>query len=148
MSTLNRREIRKALEAPLRPGLVTAGACLMPDGSAAVLFPNTALETATLTEWVRFSVHFAGSRVIEMGRNPLTQDSGQLFAMIYTRGASGADRGDTIAGIIETIYPYDAELTFGGVSVIVAEVAPADPGPDGPWWTTPVKILWNRWRNL
>lgn len=82
-----------------------------------------------------------------MGPTGLTQDSGLAIATVYTPGADSADQNDTIAGIIETAYPYNASLTFDGVEVILAEVQHADGVGDGPWWTSQVKMVWNRWRN-
>lgn len=149
MTVLDKKGIRRALEEPLRPALVAAGMCLKADGSAAVQFQNLVLDSkGNLNEWVRFTVHFAGDLLLGMGQHPLTQDFGMAFAMVYTKAGTGVDRNDAIVGIIEAAYPYNAMLTFNGVSVIVAEPIHGDGAPDGAWWATPVKIKWNIWRNL
>lgn len=149
MTTLNKKAIRRALEEVIRPALVTAGVCLDSTGAAAVQFQNLVLDKGEkLAEWVRFTVHFADDRLLGMGQNPLMQDSGMAFAMVYTAAGSGVDRNDTIVGIIEAAYPYNAVLTFGGVSVMVAETIHGDGALDGAWWAAPVKIKWNTWRNL
>lgn len=148
MTLLRKRAIRKALEGPLKPALIAGQVCPLGDDDAAVRFPNLVLNTAALDEWVRFTVHINATRLLGIGQHPLTQDTGQAFAMVYTRLASGSDRNDTIAGIIEAAYPYNALLTFDGVSVIVSETLHGDGAEDGPWWASPVKIRWDVWRNL
>ncbi len=147
MSVTNRRAIRRALEAPLKQALVDAGVCLNPDGSCNVQFANTVLDTRGVAEYVRFTVHFAAPRVLGMGTDGLTQDMGLAIAAIYTKAGTSADRNDTIAGIIETAYPYNAQLTFDGVTVILAETQPVDGVGEGSWWMSQIKVVWNRWRN-
>lgn len=151
MTAINKRAIRHALEAPLRAALVSAGVCVLPlDATkAAVQFGNTVLDTVALNlqEYIRFTVHYGRQRVIEMGNTPRRHLSGIAKAMVYTKGQS-EDRNDTIAGIVEAAYPYNAVLTVSGVSVILAVTEIADGAPDGPWWAAPVNINWDVWRQV
>lgn len=150
MTTINKLAIRKALEIPLEPALVAAGACLYPDSAskAAVQYPDLTIKTDGLLEYVRFSVHYADTRVIEMGNTPRRNLSGQAIATVWTRTARAQDRNDTIAGIIEAAYPYNAVLARDGVSVILAEVQPRDGQPNGVWWVSDVVINWQLWRQV
>lgn len=136
-----RWKIRKALEFPLGAAMSAA----MPP--IPVAWPNLEFDSTKVVEYANFNVSFAPSRPLEMGPTPRIVASGSAIIVVRTRESSGADRADTIAGIIGAAYPYNAALVRDGISVIISTVDVVQGAPDPPWWMVPLNVNWTVWNN-
>lgn len=132
-----RTNVRKCFEISLRPAVAPT----------LVILPNLGDDTKGLAEYVRLSFHYGKRIVREIGPNPRIECSGFALVGVFTKLGTAADRNDTLAGIVEATYPYDLNLTFGGLTVNISTVEPGDgmPTPTG-WYYTPVQVNWNIWR--
>lgn len=149
MTTVPRKSIRKALEIPLTAAVLAADVVIPGTDPAepAILWPNTSLKTDELGAYVRFSMHWAPDKVMEMGETPRQESSGMAKITVFTASGTGQDRNDTIAGFIEAAYPYNAALVRDGISVIVDTVDTVDAVlVEGTWWASAVNVNWHVWR--
>lgn len=150
-----KRSIRRALEAPLK-NIITKQKVYLEDGvTPAIHWPGIpfdvgALEALIATggspRYVRPSVSYGPRKITEWGPTPRIEMAGSYDVGIFTPVGAGQDMNDTLAGIVESAYPYNADLDFGGIRVNIAAVDHGEAVPVRAWLYSPVSVNWNVWR--
>lgn len=151
-----KRSIRRALEAPLK-NVITKQKVYLTDGvTPAIQWPGLPFDVGDLEtqivsggspRFVRPTVSYGMRRITEWGPTPRIEMVGSYDVGIFTPVGAGQDMNDTLAGIVESAYPYNADLDFGGIRVNIAAVDHGEAVTVGAWLYSPVNINWNVWRS-
>lgn len=150
-----KRSVRRALEVPLKNIITKSKVYLQDNATPAIWWPGVAFDVGALEaliaegspRYVRPVLSFGPRIVREWGNTPRIELSGSYRIGVYTPVAHGQDMNDTLAGIVESAYPYNADLDFGGIRVNIAAVDHGEAVEFGPWLYSPVNVNWNVWRS-
>lgn len=133
-----KRNVRKALEAPLRAVSISAG---LP-----VEWPGIDFPRKDVPKFFRFDIHYGPPVIETIGQQPRISMEGYAAIGVFTPIGAGQDMNDDMAALIGPAYPYDANLAFGGVSVNISALETRDSAEAMSWRFSPVIVPWNVWR--
>lgn len=156
--SLIKRNIRRALEGPLKPALIAEEIFGFDGVTPAIHWPGIAIKETNRPDqllkialprkpaYVRVDPPSWVRTVIEMGDTPRVEGNGHIKFGCFTAAQFGDDLNDRLAGIVESAYPYNANLEFDGVGVTIWTVDQGQPVTVDGWRYCPVKVNWTCWR--